>query len=159
VGGGSLGDSVYGGGWSERDALFQIAYIDFLRPHIPIDIWGLLKRQPSLPPMYHGLSRGGYDSTVVYVRKLGDVGILKSYFLLLWTDLFTPSPGATRVMERSIREEFGGTGMEEHRKDLAGRLDHVLGKLDERLEGSPNDAFFSGGKETIRKAQGCIVGD
>jgi len=45
-------------GSSVVDALFQIAWVDFLRPHIPVDIWGLLKRQPPLPPMYHGCQGG-----------------------------------------------------------------------------------------------------
>lgn len=124
-------------GQSVVDTLFQIAYIDFLRPHIPLNIWELLKRQPSLPPMYHGMGTGGKENVVAHVRRLGDIEILKSYFLLLWTHLYQPS-SAVHVMERSIREDFGGIRMEKHRKDLVKRLDHVLGQL----KHAPHNTFF-----------------
>ena len=80
-------------GQSVVDTLFQIAWVDFLRPHM---------RQPSLPPTHCGPPKGGSGKIVVYVRGLGleDIEILKSYFLLLWTDLYTPSSNGTDAMER-----------------------------------------------------------
>ena len=116
-------------GQSVVDTFFQIAHIDFLRPHIPVSAWALLKRQPSLPHRYHGMTRGGSPNVVAHIRRLGDIDISKSYFLL-WTDRCSPGSDGTQAMERLIREDFGGTGMKQHRGDLIKRLDHVLGLLD-----------------------------
>lgn len=138
-----------GVGSSVVDALFQIAFIDYLRPYIPIDIWGLLKKEPSLPPMYHGLTRGVHEYTVAHVRGLGDIDILKSYFLLVWTDRVSPDSDGIHEMETSIRENFSGTGMEQHRKDLMQRLDHVLERLDRKLERSS-----ASGDSPSRKSRG-----
>ena len=68
------------------DALFQIAFMDFLRPHIPTEIWMWLKRRPPVPPLYCGLQHASYVNTVAYVRRFGDVDLLKSYFLFAWTN-------------------------------------------------------------------------
>ena len=144
-------------GTSVVDALFQIAWVDFLRPHIPIDIWGWLKRQPPLPLMYHGLSFGGSDVIVIYVRRLGDIELLKSYFLILWTDRRAPSSVGTQAVEGSIREDFGGTGMEQHRKDLLERLDHVLGQLEQRLKDSPNDGPLHEAKKQYTKLNETLL--
>jgi hypothetical protein len=38
-------------GQSVFNALLQISFFDLLRPYIPLDVWGWMKRQPSLPPM------------------------------------------------------------------------------------------------------------
>ena len=127
-------------GQSVIDALFQISYVDFLRPHIPNDIWGWVKRQPPLPPMYRGLLKGAYANTVAYVRGLGDIDLLKSYLLLVWTDRCTFLSKNFREMERTIREKFGGIGMEHHRKDLIERLDRVLRRLDRREPSSAREA-------------------
>ena len=123
-------------GQSVVDTLFQIASIDFLRPHIPVNVWALLQRRPSLPRMCHGVIKGGAANVVVHIRRLGDIDILKSYFLLLWVDTYAPTSGQARTMERSIREDFGGIEMKHHRKDLIKRLDQVLGELDQRLKRS-----------------------
>ena len=147
-------------GQSVVDTLFQIAWVDFLRPHIPDDLWEFLKRQPSFPPTYRGPSKGGSGKIVVYVRGLGleDIQILKSYFLLLWTDLYTPSSNGTAAMERSILEDFGGPGKEQHRKDLSKRLDRVLGRLDQRLEHSPNNALIQTAKKRYKRLKDALVG-
>ena len=144
-------------GLSVVDALFQIAWIDLLRPHIPIDIWGVLKKQPSHPSMYHGLLKGGSENIVVYVSRLGDVDILKSYFLLVWTDQYIPDSHGTRAMERSIRENFGVTGMEQHRQDLIGHLDHVLAQLNQRLEHSADDALLQGANRRYTKLRDTLL--
>jgi len=136
------------------DALLQIASDDFLRHYIPINIWELLKKEPSLPSMYHGLVKGGSGDVVAHVRGLGDVGLLKSLFLLLWTDQCTPSSDGTRAMEESIRTDFSGSGMEQHRRDLIERLDYVLG----RLEQNPQQAHFQEAKDQYTKLKGALSG-
>ena len=113
------------------DALFQIASFDSLRPHIPTEIWSFLKNQPPLPPVYCGIQWAGYVGIVAHVRSLKDIELLKSYFLLVWTDRHNLLPQDLREMESSIREDFGGSGseMEHHREDLIGQLDRVLSVL------------------------------
>ena len=123
-------------GRSVVDVLFQISYIDFLRPHIPIEMWEWVKRRPPLPPMYHGLSDGARAPTVAYVRRLGDVDLLKSYLLTIWTDQWIFHYDQIHEVESSIREDFDGIEMAHHRKDLVERLDHVLGQLG-RVEETP----------------------
>ena len=41
-------------GQSVADTLLQIACQDHLRPFIPVEIWALLKKRPSLPPRCRG---------------------------------------------------------------------------------------------------------
>ena len=121
-------------GQSVVDALFQISHVDLLQPHIPIEVWAWMKRQPSLPPVHYGEPRGGYIGTVCYVRELGDADILKSYLFIVWTDQWNPSRSSIGEMVKSLREDLGGIEMSHHRKDLIERLDHILGQLDRRLE-------------------------
>ena len=124
-------------GLSVVDALFQIAYIDLLRPHIPIEMWGWVKRGVSFPSVCSGLALGARVSTVAYVRKLGDVDLLKSYFVLIWTDRWIFRSAQTFDMEVSLREDFCGAEMAHHRKDLIERLDYILGQLTRRVETYP----------------------
>lgn len=121
------------------DALLQIAWVDFLLPQIPINMWRLLKRQPSLPYACGGRSKGNDRDTVAYVRRLGDIDILKSYFLLIWTHRCTPGSKNVHAMETSIREDFGGAGMEQHRKDLIQHLDRVLSRLGQNDRGAKKE--------------------
>ena len=114
------------------DALFQIAFVDLLRTHIPDHMWDWMKRRPPLPPMYQGLLEGPRSTTVAYVRTRKDIDLLKSYFLLVWTDRCVLLAGRIYEVESSIREDFVGKGMEHHRRDLMDRLDHVLDQLDRR---------------------------
>jgi hypothetical protein len=144
-------------GSSVADALFQIALVDFLRPHIPINTWGWLKRHPSLPPISHALSKEGSERVILYLRRLGDIDILKSCFLLVWVDRFTPDSEVTRAMEDSIREDFRGTEAEQHRKDLTERLDHVLGLVDQRLESSPNDSPLQEAKRRYTRLKNALL--
>jgi len=67
------------------------------------------------------------------VRELGDVEILESYFLLVWSEWnYIRDLGE---MIDSIRGDFGpGIGVGHHREVLIERLDHVLGQLDRGLE-------------------------
>ena len=118
-------------GWSVVDVLLQIACDDSLRPHIPFRLWAWVKNQRSLPPDCLGRYRGSYSEVVQFVRGLGDVEILTSYLLLVWSEWDWPS--GVDEMEISIRAGFGGVGMRRHREVLVERLDHVLGQLDRGL--------------------------
>ena len=131
-------------GQSVVDALLQIASNDSLQPHIPVSIWAWLERQPSLPPKCLGRSQGIQGRVVRRVRALGDIEILKSYFLLVWSewdpinyhggDHTERRYGDLQEMRTSIQEDFGGIGMGRHREELINRLDHILGQLDLGLE-------------------------
>jgi hypothetical protein len=82
------------------DALLHIASVNSLRPHIPVGIWTWLKEQPSLPPECSGRSRGSSGDVVRQVRELGDIDILKSYLLLVWSEW---DPLTTSSLEVSWR--------------------------------------------------------
>ena len=112
------------------DGLLQIASLDPLQPHIPVDVWALLKKRPPLPPVCMGRSRGTMDCVVRRVRELGDAEILKSYLILIWSEWNIISSEGFTSMCVSIREDFCGIGMRGHREGLVERLDHVLGQLD-----------------------------
>lgn len=116
------------------DTLLQIAFIDPLRPHIPLDIWVWLTKQPPLPPVCWGRSWGTTPNVVSYIRGLGNLEILKSYFLLVWSEWSQALPTGLAEMKVSIREDFSGIEMSHHRRDLIQRLDNVLGQLDQELE-------------------------
>ena len=150
-------------GQSVVDALLQIVSIHSLRPHIPISIWTWLKKQPSLPPECFGQQKGIEGHVVCHVCALGDIEILKSYFLLVWSEWdpiryrprlrhteshsslsyieFSSNLGHTGYlnegvleMQISIQEVFVGIGVWRHCKDLINRLDYVLGQLGLGLE-------------------------
>ena len=120
-------------GESVVDTLLQIASEDLLRPYIPTDIWAWLKKRPSLPPICNGRSMGTQGSVVSRVRELGDVEILESYLLIVWSEWDYVYEDGLVEMRSSIREEFGGIGMGRHREVLVKRLDRVLGQLDRGL--------------------------
>ena len=115
------------------DALLQIVSNGSLQQHIPIDVWAWLKRLPSLPPDCLGRHYATRPQVVFYVRGLGDIEILKSYFLLVWSE-WNRSFCSLSQLEVMIKEEFCGIVMKHHREDLTKRLDHVLGELDRGLE-------------------------
>ena len=116
------------------DTLLQIASDHSLLPFIPVNVWALLKKRRSLPPIYRGRQEGSRGHVVRRVRELGDVDILESYFLLVWSEWDYVWSDGFREMCTSIREDFGGIGMWRHREVLIQRLDHVLGELDKGLD-------------------------
>jgi hypothetical protein len=119
------------------DTLLHIASVDSLRSHIPVGIWAWLDMRPSLPPVCFGRPSGTGRNVVQHIRKLGDVKILKSYFLLVWSEwdpISDPPYQNTVGMQVSIWEDFSGLEAGPHRKDLINRLDHVLEQLDRGLE-------------------------
>jgi len=115
------------------DALLQIAFESDLLPHIPVDAWSWLTKRPSLPPVCLGRYLGTSPPIFRAVRKLKDIEILKSYFLLTWSEWDSIWYGSLDEMRSSIREDFGGVWMDRHRADLTKRLDDVLGQLDQGL--------------------------
>ena len=119
-------------GRSVVDALLQIAHIDTLRPHIPVDVWAWLKMRPPPLPLAEGQPEGSMSDVIRHIRGLGDVEILKSYFLYTWSE-WTRSIDdfCFDETEGSIREDFGGAGMQCHRADLITHLDRRLEDLEE----------------------------
>jgi hypothetical protein len=116
------------------DTLLQIASDDKLSPHITVDIWSWLTKRPSLPPICRGRSIGTHPRVIKAVRALKDIEILKSYFLLVWSEWDFIQFRGTNEICASICKDFGGIGMGHHRADLIQRLDYVLGQLDRGLE-------------------------
>ena len=113
------------------DALLHIASDRSMLPRIPVSIWVWLVTLPSRPPECQGRSRGTTRIVVYHVLTLGNIEILKSYLLLVWSewDHMDTSYGGLDLMRSSIRWCFGGIGMWGHRKDLIKRLDRVLRRL------------------------------
>lgn len=114
--------------------LLLLASTVTLRPHIPDEIWSLLKKQPSLPPLSQGRDWATDSALVRHVRELGDLDVLKSYFLLVWSEWDALYPCGFVEIQASIVKDLGGIGMEHHRRDLTNRLDHILGEVDRGLE-------------------------
>ena len=120
-------------GQSVVDTLLQLSDNPSFRPYIPIGTWAWLKKVKTLPPVCHGRTVGSWPEVVRQVRRLGDVEILKSYFLLVWSEWDYLYSRGLREMEISVKEDFAGIEMWGHRVDLVKRLDHVLGQLDRGL--------------------------
>ena len=147
-------------GRSVVDALLQIADDPSLQPHIPAGTWSWLTKQPSLPPICLGRFRGSTESIVRAVRALGDIEILKSYLLLIWSEWDEPRWIGLYEMDALLREEFGGTGMGYHRQDLLRRLDYVLGRLDlgpEHLHPGPDTRAVWRMKEEYGKLREVLL--
>ena len=120
-------------GRSVVDTLLQIASNNSLQPYIPASVWAWLKKRPSLPPICNGRNTGTWVDVVRRVRGLGDVEILESYFLLVWSEWnYIPSDSFTEMCT-SVREDLGGIEVGRHREVLIKRLDHVLRQLDKGL--------------------------
>ena len=121
-------------GQSVVDALLHIASRDALRPHIPIDMWSRLNERPFPSLVYWQRFRETQRCVIQTVRAFGDIEILKSYMLLVWSEWDYLGFLGLHEMCASIQEDFGGIGMEGHREDLLRHLDHVLSQLDLGLE-------------------------
>jgi len=120
-------------GQSVIDALLQIVSNGYLEPFIPVSMWAWLKKRPSLPPICNGRKMGAWGRVVRMVQELGDIEILESYFLLVWSEWNVIRQDGFTEMGTAIREDLGGIGMGRHREVLIKRLDHVLGQLDRGL--------------------------
>jgi hypothetical protein len=76
------------------NTLLQIASKEELLPHIPVNVWLWLTKRPPLPPICSGRYVGTRAHVVKAVRALKDIEILKSYFLLVWSEWSHFSPGS-----------------------------------------------------------------
>jgi len=96
------------------DRLLRIAFLGFPRP-----------------PYGSSGQQIGTGEEVRQVRALGDIGILKSYLLLVWSEWGSIDDqfGGFAEMQTSIREDFRGIRSGGHRDDLIKRLDHIIQKL------------------------------
>lgn len=115
-------------GPSVVDTLLQIASNQDLQPQIPVEVWAWLKKRPSLPPVCKG--REGGLHVVRHLQGIGDVEILLSYYFLVWSEWRTFSAPELDWIRGSIGGDFGAVGMWQHREDLVGRLNQILGQLD-----------------------------
>ena len=120
--------------WSVVDTLLMLASQSDLQPYIPISIWTWLKGAPPLPLGCRRAYLGTTPEVVEQVRTLGALDILTSYFSLLWSEWTTPDNLGFAMMQVSITEDLSGVGMGNHRENLIGRLDRILGELDRGLE-------------------------
>jgi hypothetical protein len=98
-------------GQSVVDAMLSIALYDTLRLQIPVDIWVLLRKRPSLPPVCSGRTYGTSGDVARHIRELGDLEILKSYLLLVWSEWDCLYPSGADEIKLLIREDFCGIGM------------------------------------------------
>jgi len=108
------------------DTLLQIAANPYLRPFIPAEAWSWLNERPSLPPACKGLLSRCDRDIVRTVRALGDIGILTSYLIVIWSASGALDDDGFAEMEISVREDFKGVGMGYYRAELIQRLDYIL---------------------------------
>ena len=117
-------------GQSVADTLWRIASVDTLRQHIPVGIWLWSSEQTFIPSTWHGRNLRS-QKVICEFRELGDIEVLKSYLLSAWLEWRLLEDSAFAETCASIREDFNGIGMGQHREELGKRLDHVLGQLDQ----------------------------
>ena len=115
-------------------ALLMVLSNDDMRPHIPVNICAWLTTRLSLQLKSWGRFHASQRPVVRHIRTLGDIEILKSYFLLVWSEWQPHQDDCLVEMEITIREDFNGIGMRDHRDDLINRLDFVRGELDRGLD-------------------------
>ena len=120
-------------GRSVVDMLLQLASSDTGRQYIPIDMWAWLEKQPSLHPGCRGRDWGRGRDLVCYVRQFGDLNVLTSYFLLVWSEWVIYGDEGFDEMQASIIKDLSGIGEQHHREDLIRRLDYILGEMDRGL--------------------------
>ena len=135
-------------------ALLQIACCDSLRPHIPIEIWTWMKKYSTLPPLYRGQAIIITSFTVRYIRGLGDIEIIKSFFIVAWSGENTIYDEC--YMKHLLKEDFCGIGMWGHRKDLVERLDYVLESCD-LLGYHSESASYVGLRDVLREVEAEAV--
>ena len=112
--------------------LLNISHNDSLWSSIPVDVLAWLEKQTSFPPNCLARQEGSWVFVVRHVGALGDVEILKLYFLLVWSEWNYVY--GTDDMENSIQRHFGGMVMQRHRNDFIRRLHGIQGELDRGLE-------------------------
>jgi hypothetical protein len=81
------------------DTLLQIASEEELLPYIPVNVWSWLTKRPPLPSTCLGRNIGTCPHVLKAVRALKDIEVLKSYFLLVWSEWNMPGPRAPQIPE------------------------------------------------------------
>ena len=66
--------------------LLWVAAMDGTIPHITVDVWSWVTKQPSLPFPCEGRFHGSRRCIVKVVRELEDIEILKSYLFFVWSE-------------------------------------------------------------------------
>lgn len=120
--------------FSVVETLLWLASRVHLRPHIPNEVWTWLKTEPPLPPVCVARSNGTAGNLVRYFRRLRDPDILKSYFILVWSEHDPLHDSGFAEVPTSIAWGLGGVWTQQHRVCLIQRLNHILGELDRGLE-------------------------
>lgn len=108
------------------DVLFEMAESDALSPHIPVQAWEWLNKRPIICPSYRGLSYGLSEPVVRVVQGLGDIDLMVSYLLVVFSKRGHLWSEGALAMHRLIREELSGIGLAGYRADLIHQLDYVL---------------------------------
>ena len=121
-------------GRSVAETLLRILEHDSLLEHIPINVWGLLKNRPSPSLVWRVRFNGCRIPVARHVQGLGDIEILKSYLLLIFSEWSSLRFGVLRELGALILEDLGGIGNWCHREDLIKHLDDVQRQLDRGLE-------------------------
>jgi len=99
--------------------LLHVAFIASLQSHLPRGDLGKSKQIEG--------------EVICQVQALGDIGILKSYLLLVWLEwdrVGGQSGGGISEMKIAIQKDLCGIGMGHHWEDLIKQLDHILMQLD-----------------------------
>ena len=118
------------------NTLLQIACKDSSRPLIPIEVWAWLKLEGATVSAIRvpGMRMGTTSNVVRHMRGLGDIKILKSYLLLVWSEWDHLHDNGFVEIIIAVKEEFCGIAMQRHREDLTEWLDYILGQLDQGSE-------------------------
>ena len=110
--------------------LLQIAAYPHLRPFIPADAWLWLNERPSLPPVREDRRLGSGRDIIRMVRELGDMGVLTSHLIMIWSEWKPLDDDEFAEMRMSVCEDFNGVGSGYHRAELIQRMDCILGEVD-----------------------------
>ena len=134
------------------ETLLQMAYDDELRPHIPVVAWEWLKKRPVLRREGPTISRRTSEGFFETVRNLGDIGVITSYLLLVWSEWNNLDDRDREEMQRLIREQLDGIHAAGYRADLVRRLDHILPQFDRGWESVYPPGYFTD-DETFMRAK------
>jgi len=143
--------------------LLQIAYYNRLLPHIPANIWLWLNMQPSLPPICEGRYYGTRLPVAKAVLELKDIEIIKSYFLLVWSEWDHLKDSVFDESCASLHQDFNEAWGGWHRGELIQHLDRILTQLNQGLEHlqqhNPNleEYHFQRMKDQYRKLKDTLL--
>ena len=135
--------------------LMQIANVESLRAHIPVETWAWMKKWQSLPVVDWGQFSSATQDAICHVRELEDFEIIGSYFLLVCSDWYGIPTDTFDEVEISIRRVFGRIGMQGHREGLLKQLGSILEVMDAEMKRDGKVDYKKGLKQ-CRKLQGVL---